>query len=85
MRSSAFNSLQLWSLNHPLNHLAGPAINTCFSFLICVTTSMGIFKMLATMSAGVSASHWPNGISATRSALYISIHTKSSVSEVFSM
>ena len=63
----------------------GFLINTCFSFLSCSTKLMGTLSVWATMSAGERASHCVSGISCTRSDLYSSIQTRSSVSDVFSM
>jgi hypothetical protein len=61
------------------------ATSNCFSFLSPLATEMSILRVLATMSAGVSASHCVREMSWTRSLLYISIHTRSSVSDVFSI
>lgn len=60
------------------------AMINCFSFFNPLTASTETFSTCATSGAGVSANHCVKLISATRSLLNISIHTKSSVSLVFS-
>jgi hypothetical protein len=69
--------LQLETQNHP--------IRTCFSLFSFSTNEIGTLSVCATISAGLRASHCVSEMSATRSDLYISIQTRSSVSDVFSM
>lgn len=60
-------------------------IKSCFSFFSARITLTSTFNVCAAIAGGVSASHCVSEMSATRSDLYISIHTRSSVWDVFSM
>lgn len=60
-------------------------IKSCFSFFNFSITLISTFNVCAAIAGGVSASHCVNEMSATWSDLYISIHTRSSVLDVFSM
>ncbi|KAG7055147.1 oxalate decarboxylase [Colletotrichum scovillei] len=77
--------IEPWIANRSNRVYHADQMRICFSCLRLLTNSSGTLRVCATTSGGVRASHWVKEMSTTLSDLYSSIHTKSSVSEVFSM